>query len=239
MGFGMMLVGYLITYVVALNTYGAAFRLLGYAIMAYAAYKLASYEGKFKLVLCAAIANVISSVLGVAQLVCKFLYDNMLTSVNPFGERYVLVMTYVEATLVLVFQVALILAVRKIAKDTEVNKIELNAGRNLFFVGLYYVMSIVGYLPLPFKADYVKYMGLPLTLLYFAWIAFQIGLLGSCYARICDEGDVEMERKPSRFAFVNQFRAELDEKQERARASAEQYRREKQEKRKEKKNRKK
>ena len=68
------------------------------------------------------------------------------------------------------------------------------------------------------------------------WIVLQIVLIFSCYARICDEGDVEMERKPSRFAFVNKFRAELDAKQEKARRESEEYKREKMEKRREKKN---
>lgn len=239
MGFGLMLVGFLITYVVALNTYGVAFRLLGYLIITYAAHKLSVYEKSFRFVFFSAITLVLSSVMGIMSVSVGFMYDNMILDSDPFGARYDAVMSYVEAALVLALQLVLLFAIRRIAKETEVSKIELNAGRNIFFVVLYYLLSIVGYLPFPFKEDYARYMGLPITLLYFVWIAFQIGLIFSCYARICDESDVEMERKPSRFAFVNKFREELDEKQERAKASAEQYRREKLEKRKEKLNRKK
>ena len=52
-----------------------------------------------------------------------------------------------------------------------------------------------------------------------------------CYTRICDEGDVEMNRKPSRFAFINKMRAELDKREEKALESQEQYIEEKRQKR--------
>ena len=78
-------------------------------------------------------------------------------------------------------------------------------------------------------------MGLPLLLLNFAWIILDLVLIASCYSRICDENDVDMERKPSRFAFVNKIRAELDAKQARARASSLQYKKEKAERKKNKK----
>ncbi len=238
MGFGLLLIGYLITYVVALNTYGVAFRLVGYIIIAYAIFKLSAYEKKFKPAGYAAGALALSSLVGVAALVCGFLYDNMLIDTKVFGTLYEEIMAYIEAAGVLVFHVLLLLAIRKLAKDTGVHKIELNTGRDMFFIGLYYILRIIGYLPLPIKDAYAKYMGLPLTVLYLVWIIFEIELMFSCYARICDESDVEMERKPSRFAFVNKLRAELDEKQERAKADAERLRRERLERRREKKNKK-
>lgn len=237
MGFGLLLIGYLITYIVALNTYGAAFRLLGYIVIAYAAFKLSEYERKFRLTAYVSAALALLSAISTAQFICEHLYDNMILSSNPFGGVFATVMPYIDAIGVFALQLVLLLAIKKIARDTEVHNIELNAGRNIFFVSLYFILSVVGYLPLPFKESYARYMGLPLVILYIAWIAFQIGILFSCYARICDESDVEMERKPSRFAFVNKFRAELDAKQEKARRESEEYKRAKQEKRREKKNR--
>ena len=57
-------------------------------------------------------------------------------------------------------------------------------------------------------------------------------MLFSCYAKICDESDVEMAQKPSRFAFVNRFREENERRRAEADARAEQKRREKAERRK-------
>jgi hypothetical protein len=47
-------------------------------------------------------------------------------------------------------------------------------------------------------------------------------LIFRCYAEICDQSDVDMERKPSRFAFVNNYRDEMDRR--RAAADAERER---------------
>ena len=38
-------------------------------------------------------------------------------------------------------------------------------------------------------------------------------MIFSCYRRICDEGDVDMPQKPSRFEFVNEMRREREEKE--------------------------
>ena len=50
--------------------------------------------------------------------------------------------------------------------------------------------------------------------------------------RICDENDVDMQRKPSRFAFINTMRQRFDEKQERAAQQQADYMREKAQKKK-------
>ena len=47
MGFGIMVFGYFITYIMALNTYGVYFRFAGYLMMAYSAKKLSEYESSF------------------------------------------------------------------------------------------------------------------------------------------------------------------------------------------------
>ena len=77
--------------------------------------------------------------------------------------------------------------------------------------------------------EYTKYFSGPVLILYFVWIIFNLVLIYSCYARICDESDVDMEQKPSRFAFVNKMRAESEE---RSRAAAERQAKYKEEKRK-------
>ena len=67
-------------------------------------------------------------------------------------------------------------------------------------------------------------------IVYFVWIILNFMLIFSCYVKICDESDVEMERKPSRFAFVNRFRTEMDRRQEKAIEESLAYRKSKQEK---------
>ena len=56
-----------------------------------------------------------------------------------------------------------------------------------------------------------------LRMMQFAWAIFNMINLFTCYMYICPEGDEAMERKPSRFAFVNEFRERMDERDRLAR----------------------
>lgn len=216
MGFGILFFGYFITYIMALNTFGAFFRFAGYLVMAYGVKKLSEYQSSF---MWSGYASILLAIMSAVRIVADF------TQLIPTDLLDTLV--YAEAALVLVYHILLLLAIRAIAKDTESEKIQGNSVRNLFFISLYYLLYVVGMLPTPFKASYEANMGLPLLLLNFAWIILDLVLIVSCYSRICDENDVDMERKPSKFAFVNKMRAELDAKQARARESSMQYKREK------------
>lgn len=220
MGFGILFLGYFITYIMALNTFGAAFRFAGYLIMAYSAKKLVDYCEKF---VYAEYTALLLSLMSAARVV-----DEIFPIFNGIVAD---VFMYSEAAAILVYHVFLLLAIKTIAKDTDVDKIQISAMRNLFFIGLYYLLYIIGMLPLPIKELYSQTMGLPILLLNLAWIILNLCLIVSCYSHICDEGDVEMERKPSRFAFINNIRAELDAKQARARERDAIYKKEKAERR--------
>ena len=224
MGFGIMVFGYFITYIMALNTYGVYFRFAGYLMMAYSAKKLSEYESSF---VWSEYTSLALSLMSAARIFADF------TQLLPV--RLIDALAYADAALVLVYHVLLLLAIRAIAKDTESDKIKANSIRNLFFIGVYYLLYLFAILPTPLKASYEENMGLPILLLNLAWIILDLILLISCYSQICDENDVDMQRKPSRFEFVNKIRAELDAKQLRARESSLQYKKEKAERKRKKK----
>lgn len=211
MGFGILFLGYCVTYIMSLNTFGVVFRLFGAVLMLLGCRKLSEYDKKFGPAAYSLIALVLISAIECASALTGFLYDNLFISADPFSSISG-VMIYVDAAAVLVFHIFLLLAVFSIAKSTEVTKIENAAIRNLFFVGLYFVLRVIDYIPLPFQESYRKNFAMPIFLLNLAWIILNAIMLFSCYAKICDEGDVEMEQKPSRFEFVNKYRAELEEK---------------------------
>ena len=216
MGFGIMFFGYFITYIMALNTYGAFFRFAGYLVMAYGAKKLSEYQTSF---LWSEYTSLLLALLTAVRIISEFVPIMSYELLNSF--------VYAEAAVVLVYHILLLLAIRAIAKETDSEKIQGRAVTNLFFISLYYLLYLIGMIPTSFKESYESNMGLPLLLLNFAWIILDLVLLVSCYSTICDENDVDMERKPSRFEFVNKVRAELDVKRERARESALQYKKEK------------
>lgn len=231
MGFGLLLIGYFVTYFMSMNPIGVVFRILGYLLIARAAGKLSEYDEKFK------VAQYLSLLLGALNLadgaikLTGFLYDNMVISVYPVQATAVgdILSGYAMPLAVLVFHILMLRAIRSIAKQTEISKIITSVGRNLFFIILYYVLSFIAYLPLPIQETYSRNMGLSLTLLYLAWILLEHHLVFSCYVHICDEGDVDMSPKRSRFAIINMLRDGFAARQERSRKADEQYIREKRE----------
>ena len=228
MGFGLLFIGYFITYVMSMNPIGVVFRVLGYLLIARAAWKLSQYDGKFKAAQYSALALAALNLIDGIIRLTDFLYSNMVISVNPFpavaGD---ILSKYAEPLAVLAFHVLMLLAIRSLAKETGISKIVISVHRDLFFIGVYYILSFVAYLPLPIQESYNRYMGFPLILLYFAWIFLEHQLVFSCYIHICDEGDVDMTPKRSRFAILNKLMDGLTAKREDSRKADEQYRREK------------
>ena len=130
------------------------------------------------------------------------------------------------------FTASLCFSIRAIANETEVNKISIAAVRNFAFTVIYFVLYIVAYIPLSFLKDYGKYFGTPVFILYIVIIFMNLHMIFSCYAKICDESDVDMKQKPSRFAVVNHFREEGERRRAEADAKYDKKKREKAERKK-------
>lgn len=215
MGFGILFFGYFITYMMSWNMLGVLIRILGYGIMAYGLFKLKSYQPDFLFsCIASAVLAGISALRGIGTLT-QYLYDNLiLTFVFP-PDPLQTVLEVVDSALVLVFHALLLYAIMRIAKATELGKLAVSAVRNFIFIVIYYAVTLITMLFVK-EAEMLSYMNLISFLLLFVWVVLDLILLFSCYARICDEGDVEMERKKSRFHFVNRFREELDARESKA-----------------------
>lgn len=231
MGFGLLFIGYFTATLMSINTFGSSFKLVGYGIMLIASGKLKKYNRAFTyLELTAYIMLAFSALLAVSD-IWIFLYDEMLVDSNPFGGAYPTVIIYAEILLSLVYNTVMLYAIRRIAVETEAEKIAASSVRNFIFICVYYVLYFIGVFPFTFADTYLKYCGAFILLFNFVWIILNLVLIYSCYARICDENDIEMNRKLSRFAFVNKMRAESEERQARAAERQAEYRRQRQEKR--------
>ena len=125
------------------------------------------------------------------------------------ADAVVMAIRNAEIFLSCAFSLLMLWCIKRIADETEEKKISFGAVRNCVFILIYAVVYAISLLPLGFT----KYFSLPLLLVQLTWIILNLVLIFSCYAKICDESDVEMERKPSRFAFVNEMRAQSDARQ--------------------------
>lgn len=215
MGFGLLLMGYFLGMVMSLNIFGAFFRLAGFALAAYAARKLSDYHKGFSFLTLASMLSVAVSVLGAISSISAFLYDNMIIAEKLIGDGLATAFGYARYGAELIFTVALCVAISLIAKETGEIKLRYVAIRNLALYCVYFVLQIICWLPHEYVGTLLQITALPAVaqLAGFALILLNLIMIFSCYRRICDESDVDMPQKPSRFEFVNQMRAEREEKE--------------------------
>ena len=215
MGFGLLLMGYFLGMVMSLNIFGAFFRLAGFTLATYAARKLSDYHKGFSFLTLASMLSVGVSVLGAISSLSAFLYDNMIIAEKLIGDGLATAFGYARYGAELVFTVALCVAISLIAKETGEIKLRYVAIRNLALYCVYFVLQIICWLPHEYVGTLLQITALPAVaqLAGFALILLNLLMIFSCYRRICDESDVDMPQKPSKFEFVNQMRAEREEKE--------------------------
>ena len=216
MGFGILFIGYFMATLMSINTIGSVMRLLGYVLVLVATRKLSKYHRAFDAVSLATALMMAVSLLLVVYDASSFLYEMLIVDTQLLPPAFRTVVGYVEMALTFVFSAVLLWAIRLIAIQTQVQKIAVGAVRNFVFICIYYVLSLIGLLPFAFAQKYAAIVGAPVLILYFVWIILNLVLIYSCYARICDEDDVDMEQKPSRFEFVNNMRRESEARREAA-----------------------
>jgi len=207
MGFGLLFIGYFIAFV----GFFSFLRLAGYGIMLMGAKKLKQYNTAFGFLEIFCGFMLVVSLASSALDLC-----NMIMGEGFIAPTIITAIRISEIFLSCTFSLVMLWGVRSIAIDTEEQKISVAAVRNAIFVLIYAAAYGVSLLPFGFA----KYFSLPLLLVQLIWVALNLVLIFSCYAKICDENDVNMERKPSRFAFVNEMRAQ---KEERERQNEEKY----------------
>ena len=232
MGFGILFIGYFMAMLMSINAIGSVIRLLGYALVLVATRKLSKYHRAFDAVSLATALMMAVSLLLVVYDASSFLYEQVIVDTQLLPPVFRTVVGYIEMALTFVFSAVLLWAIRLIAIQTDVHKIAVSAVRNFVFICVYYVLSLIGLLPFAFAQKYASTVGAPVLILYFVWIILNLVLIYSCYARICDEDDVDMEQKPSRFEFVNNMRRESEKRREAANEKYAQKMRERKQKRK-------
>lgn len=238
MGFGLLFIGYFAVSLMTLNPVGSLFRLIGYGLVLLSVLKLRKYHRAFEWSILTTILMILVSGALLFADATEFLHQAMLLGNAPIFEFGRNIIGYVEQGASFIFLAFLLYAIRKIAQETEVQKLVISSVRNFIFVCVYYFICAVSYLPFESVRSCSGELRIVSLILYFTIILLNVILLWKCYANICDENDVQMIRKPSRFDWVNRFREEFDRREEKARRETAAYRQEKREKRKNKRNKK-
>ena len=221
MGFGWLLIGYFTATMMSLNILGGVFSLIGYAIASYGAKKLSAYHNSFTLLFFAGIFMAAISAFAAAADVNQLLYDFLLIDRLIIGEAADTVISYIKYGGELVFTALLCYSVMAIAKETDERKIVYLAIRNFVIACVYYLLLVIGWIPAEPIRAFAQSIYLPVWVIVLCVVVIVLNslMLFSCYAKICDESDVDMPakpRKPSRFSFINEIRAEKDRRVEKA-----------------------
>lgn len=203
MGFGYLLIGYLIAFVVKVTVSGLGFGgltlLVGYAVMLYGLMQLRLYHRAFAWSEWILIPLMLTAVYEQIRSLCDlFLWE--LPLVNAAANT---VFEWVTFALIIVFHFALLYAVRMIVGEVGLLHIATKAIRNMILTGLYGVLTGVYYLTA--GSDAAKYLSFSVVLLNFAWVICNLLLLLSCNKNICRAGDEDQPVKPSRFRWLDRM----------------------------------
>ena len=149
MGFGLLFVGYFMTYLMSVSYGGYLIRLAGYAFMLSSFKKLCGYNHSFRFPFYASFA-----MLGITALDCyakigRFLYDSLIIETFSLPEGFDKTLGSVDDVLTFLFHACLLYAIYKIAKETEVGKISYAAARNFIMLCIYEVLCAISYHRLP------------------------------------------------------------------------------------------
>ena len=212
MGFGLLFIGYFIAFFMSINNYGFAFEIIGYAIMLSAIGKLSEYRHSL------ANSSLALLVMALCSVFDGFRYLDGLLSLNValFRDSVTFTVSLLAAATSLVFHFLLLLSIRDIVRDAEefalAKKVYIALGAAALSCILEFGLALFGNLPgfkdAPALAVFALVAALVRILYPFAVLAFTY----SCYARVCAPDDVDMPKRPSRFAFVNRWRERQDKK---------------------------
>ena len=203
MGFGYLLLGYLVTFVIYITAsavgIGSVALLLGYVLMLLGLWRLCRYQAAFAMAKWLTFPLLLTALYAGVKDLCTLLLWN-----DPFGKGVASVMEWASFLLIVVFHFAMLYGIRMIAMEVGLPKIATLATSNTLAVGLYAALYLVG--SMPFVGESVRpYLTLSVTLFNLVFIISDLILLLQCAKNICAEGDEEVAPRPSRFGWINRI----------------------------------
>ncbi len=211
MGFGILFLGYCIAAIFSmLGTYSFIGMLIGYVMMFWALSELRKYAPTFLYAIIACVLMIFCSFFESFAGIDTLLRLGMLTNMQWLGDTFEIIEFVIE----LIFNIALLYGIADLARRVDFPDIRVKAFRNMIFVGIYNCFQLFLFLPFDFIQNDLSFLYSLLVILMLVYTALNLALIFKCYAFICPQGDEEMERKPSRFEFINKINARNDAKEQ-------------------------
>ena len=198
MGFGYLLIGYLITFVLYLSVQamglGGLALLLGYAAMLLGLIQLVHYQGAFVYAKWLCLPSMAVALYLSVQNLDELLLWNLPIFVKPVLDA----VTVGAFLLSVVFQFAMLYGVREIAKGVGLYHIATKSVRNSIFVGIYAVLYVLTNVVFAQNPDMRQYFAFAMMLSELVCVLFNLFLLLSCTKNICAEGEEEAAPQKNR-----------------------------------------
>jgi hypothetical protein len=218
MGFGYLLLGYIVTFIISLTA--SAMGLGSLALFVGGALMFAGLRG-----LCrfnTAFVPAAWLTFGVfAWGLCRLWQDaaNWFTWQNPIEGVMTSVITWASFAVTLLLHLAILYAIRVLAMEVGLKKISSHAMYNTIGVGIWGALSLLCNMPSVGEAV-LPYLSFSMVLFNLTYLISDIALLMRCAKNICAEGDEEVAPKPSRFAFINRMSESYSRTMENFRANS-------------------
>ncbi len=216
MGFGLLLIGYVFSFVTlpGLGGYAFAGMLIGGFIMYLGLCELRKYSPVFIYSLIVSILIIICSVFK-----CGVWLNSWLDlGIGLFGESVGHVLDWIKFALYALFDFSMLYGIADLSSRVDYPDTRKKAFTNMIYVSIFVVFQLIMLMPF-ISAVGEENVGVLMTLLVIVQVIYTVFnalLIFKCYAMICPAGQEDMPRKPSRFAFVNRFREIRDAKEEKA-----------------------
>ena len=193
MGFGILFLGYLITFIGAMTPVYAFTQIFGVLIMLYALSKLARHNTNFTITFWIAIGYLAASVYSMVGYFMQWKETDLLWQIDR----------YLGMAIVFLLHLFLLLAIRDISVSTGLPKLKARAMTNAITTAVYVLITVLPYFGLITDPTVVQYLRLASLLLGVLWLILNAALIFSCYMWICLEGDENMEKSPLNIPFLN------------------------------------
>ena len=200
MGFGILFLGYLITYVGSMTPVYAFTQIFGVLVMLYALSKLARHNTNFTVTFGITLAYLVQSVYTVVGYFMAWEDAGVLRAIEQ----------YTGIAIVFLFHVGLMLAIRDIAVFTSLPKLKTRAIRNIITTVAYCLLTVLPHLGLITNATVAQYVTIASYLLGIIWLVLNAALIFSCYLWICLEGEENMDKSPLNIPFLNTVNAAMN-----------------------------
>lgn len=210
MGFGILLLGYLITYLIAITAgsigIGSLALLAGSVLMFWGIRSLRRFSVAFEAAKWLTLPIFALGLCRLWQDVAKawFVWEGTVADVMTA------VVTWTSFATTLLFHFAMLYAIRVLALEVGLGKLSSHAMYNTMAVGIWGALFLLCNMP-AMGAKLLPYLGFSMTLFNLVYLISNIVLLLRCAKNICAEGDEEVAPKPSRFEWINRIGASYNQ----------------------------